>query len=111
MTKIDKIRVAYGIALVLAPSSLVRRIVGHDTGLGFAVVRRVLGARHVAQGFALDFLDSDILRLLGAGADFLHAGTMVGAAAIGERHRDVELTDAVIATVFGILTAMSRTND
>lgn len=111
MTTIDKIRVAYGVALVLAPQSLVRRLVGHETGVGFAIVRRVLGVRHVAQGLTLDWVDSDVLRLLGAGADFLHAGTMVGAAAVGERHRSVEIVDAAIATTFGVLTAMSRTDD
>ena len=97
------IRLGWGLFLLAAPGPALRLLGGHPTGRARTVVR-VLGARHVVQA-AVEQRDRGRHRLLLAAVDWAHAASGLALAAVDRRWRRPALTDAVLATGFGISTA------
>lgn len=96
-------RLGWGLFLLAAPGAALRLLGGCPTGRARTVVR-VLGARHVVQA-AVEQRDGGRHRLLLAAVDWAHAASGLVLAAVDRRWRRPALTDAALATGFGISTA------
>lgn len=120
------VRAGYGVALVVAPQALIKltgdAVTGQSPGQRGGAARarpgrracgvaRVLGVRHLVQaGVTAVALRADpgspYALAGGAAVDALHAGTMVGLAAVDRRARRVALADAgvelALATAGGL---------
>jgi hypothetical protein len=94
-------RIAWA-ALLLGTPALVRRAAGEDEpDRTWAVVARVLGARHLAQAW----LERDGRRdriEIGAGVDALHAVSALGFGLRTRRHRRLAFLDAAVACSFAL---------
>lgn len=101
------VRLAWGLFLVGAPGRAVRLLGGTPTQ-GAKTVARVLGARHLAQA-AVEARDGGRHRLLLAAVDWTHAGSGLVLALLDRRWRRPALTDATLATAFGVSTATAPT--
>lgn len=104
------VRAAYGAALLLAPDSVVERVAGDDTGRAFSLLRRALGVRHLAQAFALGKTDSRFVTVPGAGADLLHALSLLPFVALDADRRRAYVADFLVEVGFALagLRAASR---
>lgn len=98
----ELVRAGWGLALLSAPERVV-------AGMGVAapdararLVARVLGARHVAQAVVTLARPTPRCLRWGGVVDLTHAGTGVALAVADARYRRAALTDAAIATGFGV---------
>jgi len=99
------VRAGYGVGLVCVPSALLRMAGDGEPSARACGVARVLGMRHLAQAV----LTAAAWRTdpggrtpvaCGAGADLLHASTMVGLAALDGRVRRAALADTAVELAF-----------
>ena len=106
MVNLRHVRAAYGTVLVLAPDTVLRRVVGiRDPDRRLHAATRVLGGRQLAEGV----LPRRARRLLVV-IDAIHVHTMVGLALIDARRRRATLASAGVAAGFGVATlANTRT--
>lgn len=99
MNRLQTMRASYGLAQLLAPNAVARRLTCRDADERERVVTRVLGARHLAQAAVLAN-SSRRAHLLGAAVDALHAASMVGLALVDRSRRRQAWTSAAIASTF-----------
>jgi hypothetical protein len=93
------VRLGYGLLLVLVPATALPTDPGDRAALAVA---RLLGARHLAQGVIAALAPHLLTPRRGALVDGTHAVSMVGWAALDDRHRRPALLDAASA---GVLAA------
>ena len=93
-------RASYGVALVMAPSALIRVATGRSPGRGTRRVAQVLGARHLIQAAVSAFAPMPAVLAAGAAVDGLHAGSMIMLAISDRDARRVALTDALAEALF-----------
>jgi hypothetical protein len=96
------VRAGWGLALLAVPDR-----VGADLGVAepdtrARVVARVLGARHLAQAAVTLARPTPRLLRWGGVVDLAHASTGLVLALADVRYRRAALTDAAIATGFGV---------
>ena len=99
------VRAGYGVGLVCVPSALLRMAGDVEPGARACGVARVLGVRHVAQAVLTAAAwcadpGGRVPVACGAGADLLHASTMVGLAALDGRVRRAALADTAVELAF-----------
>jgi hypothetical protein len=106
-------RAGYGVALLLAPVPTIRLATGGRPSRRACLVARVLGARHLAQATLTTLAPLPGAFVAGAGADALHAASMLVLATVDRPARRVALTDTVAEAAFaaaGLAAAASRGN-
>jgi hypothetical protein len=98
----ELLRAGWGLALLADPARVVAGIGVAEPDARARIVARVLGARHLAQ--AVVTVTRPTLRGLrwGGVVDLTHAGTGLALALADGRYRRAALTDAAIATGFGV---------
>ena len=90
------VRLAYGLALVLAPRT-VAGAVGERPDRAVLAVMRLLGVRHLVQASLLARSREPRRVRLGAGVDGAHGASMLALAAALPRHRTLALASALVA--------------
>jgi hypothetical protein len=96
-------RASYGVALVMAPGLVVYLATGRFPGRRGRRIAQLLGARHLVQAAVTAAAPVPDVFALGAGADALHAGSMLVLAAAGPAARHAALTDALAEALFAAL--------
>jgi hypothetical protein len=91
LTVLPLVRLAYGVALLAAPSALIRLA---------RRVARILGARHCLQAVLVGSTRAPVVHELAVGVDLLHALSMQGMAVFDRRNRRAEVIDGCVATAF-----------
>ncbi|ORW85274.1 hypothetical protein AWB92_27700 [Mycobacterium sp. IEC1808] len=98
-------RIVYGLVLLAAPSSLLRRASGKPATSRERAVTRILGARLLTQAAATDIRPDAVSVALGAEVDLVHAITMLGWAAVDRGARRLTLLSAATAGLFAVAGA------
>jgi len=107
MRMVELSRAVWGIALLAATRPLLRTMrTAADTPA--VVTARVLGARQVLQALVTTVRPSRTIRLVGAGADALHALTAIGLAAGSRPRRVPGLVETGLAAAWIAPVLMSR---
>lgn len=107
MRIVELSRAAWGIALLAAPRPVLRTM-RTPTDTPAVVTARVLGTRQVLQALATTVRPTRTVRLLGAGADALHALTAIGLAARSRPRRVPGLIETGLAAAWIAPVLMSR---
>lgn len=107
MRRAALVRAAYGSVLLLAPDSWFERVAGGETGAAFAVLRRMLGIRHLLQAFALRDPDRSLTTAAGAGTDLLHAATLLPFIALDGSRRRMYVLDLLVEVAFACVDVRS----
>ena len=97
---LQRARVSYGTALVLAPGVVIFVATGRQPGRRARRVARLLGARHLAQAALTAVAPRPEVFTTGAQADALHAASMLMLAVSGHAERRTALTDAIAEAAF-----------
>jgi hypothetical protein len=96
---VDLARLALGATALARPQRLLRGV-GADDATATQRVTQVLGARYAVQSGAGLLRPRPWEPRADGVVDLLHAGSMVGLAAVSERHRRAALTSAALALAF-----------
>lgn len=96
---VETVRLAYGLAQLLAPRFLARVVLREDLDDTTAAVVRVLGGRHTAQA-VLTAAGGARGHRLGGVVDFVHAASLVPLGRWSGRTR-LAWADGVVATLLG----------
>lgn len=99
--KLEIVRGAWGLALLIAPRTVLERL--HRVRADTTAVRvaRILGVRHLFQATVSGLNPTPAVLALGAWVDVTHASTALGLAAADSSRRRAALTDALIAGAGG----------
>jgi hypothetical protein len=100
------LRLGYAALLLAAPDLVIRLSTGHPASRATRVVARLLGGRHLIQGILTRSAPSTPMLALGAEADLAHALSMLALAALNQRRRRAELTDAALAATLATTGAI-----
>jgi hypothetical protein len=92
-------RAAWGLALIVAPGSVLERRRGHNDRASRTVLR-VLGIRHVAQAIIIAAAPSRQVQSAGIVVDVLHATSAAAFAGIDRRQRHVAGTETANAALW-----------
>jgi hypothetical protein len=103
------LRLSYAALLLAAPDLVIRLSTGHPANRITRAVVRLLGGRHLIQGILTGNRFSTPMLALGAAADLAHALSMLALAALNQRRRRAELTDAAVAATLAISGAILAT--
>jgi hypothetical protein len=103
------LRLSYAALLLAAPDLVIRLSTGHPANRITRAVVRLLGGRHLIQGILTGNRPSTPMLALGAAADLAHALSMLALAALNQRRRRAELTDAAVAATLAISGAILAT--
>lgn len=95
-------RLAWGVALLIAPGRVSKTLTGVGLEGRARVVARVLGARHLTQALLVARTNEDAARRVGRVVDALHALSMIGLAAVDPKLRRPALADSALAGLFGL---------
>ena len=98
----ELVRAGWGLALLAAPDRVVAGMGVAQPDARARVVARVLGARHLAQAAVTLARPTARCLQLGGMVDLAHAATGLALAVADSRYRRPALTDAAIATGFGV---------
>jgi hypothetical protein len=104
------VRLAFGVALIVAPGRLLLACSAVDDRRA-RIVARILGLRHLVEGGVLLIFDTRAVGLAGAAVDGIHAATALTFAIVDRRRRRGALINAVAALFFtavGLARARSR---
>lgn len=93
-------RAGYGAALVLAPGVVIYLVTGRFPGRRARRVAQLLGTRHLIQAALTAVAPVPAVLAAGAGADGLHAASMLALAAASRGTRQAALTDALAESLF-----------
>ncbi len=97
---LQKVRAAYGAALVLVPGAVIWLATGQLPSRRACRVAQVLGARHLIQAALTAAAPDPAVLAIGGQVDAVHAGSMLLLAAVSRAGRRAALTDALIEAVF-----------
>jgi hypothetical protein len=103
----ELLRAGWGLALLLAPDTVVSRLGAASPDRTTRLVARVLGGRHLAQALATLARPTRPVLRWGGFADVAHAGTGLMLAATDARYRRAALVDAMVATALGARSVRS----
>ncbi|GAA3419995.1 hypothetical protein GCM10018952_61490 [Streptosporangium vulgare] len=98
---VEVARAAWGLALLLAPSQVLRVLGGRGDHMAKAVAR-LLGARQLGQAAWSGLRPSQAVLAGGAVIDLVHAGTALALGAADHRWRHVALSDAGVALAWSL---------
>jgi len=98
---IEVVRAGWGLALLLAPSQVLRALEGRGNRRT-RTVTRLLGARQLSQAAWSGLRPSRSVLVGGAVIDLVHAGTAMVLGVVDDRWRHVALSDAGIALAWGL---------
>jgi hypothetical protein len=93
-------RVGYGVALVMAPGTVIYLATGRWPSRRARRVAQVLGARHLVQAGVSAFAPGPGVLVAGAGVDGLHAASMLVLAMFDRGTRRAALTDGLTEALF-----------
>ena len=96
---VDLARLGLGLALATRPQAVLRLAPAPSSDRTQQVVR-VLGARYLLQAAGGYALDRPWVPALDAGAELLHAASMLALAAYAPRHRRLALLSGAVAATF-----------
>lgn len=102
------VRATWGLSLLLAPGTVIRRLAREPADRTGRLAGRVLGARHLVQALVVERAGTRGWLLVSAGIDATHALSMVGLATMSSGYRRPAALDAVLAagwTVNGLREA------
>ena len=88
-------RASYGVALVMAPGTVMYLATGRFPGRRARRVAQILGARHLIQAGIGAFAPGPGVFVMGAGIDSVHAVSMLGLALFDRGTRRAALTDGL----------------
>ena len=91
------LRLGYAALLPVTPDLVIQLSTGHPANRATRVVVRLLGGRQLLQGILTSSTPSVPMLALGAEAGLAHALSMLALAALNQRRRRAELTDAAVA--------------
>jgi hypothetical protein len=97
---LQKVRAAYGAALVLLPGPVIWLATGQWPGRRARRVALVLGIRHLTQAALTAAAPEPAVLAIGGQADAVHAASMLLLAAVSPAGRRAALTDALTETAF-----------
>ena len=98
---LEVVRAAYGTAELLAPGAAECFFIARAPDAHGRTFIRVLGARHLLQATATAIFGGGApLHWISAGADALHALTMLGLSVVDRRRRHAAVANACIALAF-----------
>lgn len=100
VNRVEMVRGAYGLCLLVAPRLLAGRVMGLSMTPGVVAVIRILGARHLAQALLLLRTRRQLVTDLGATVDVLHALSLLGVGVVTDSPRRAGLSDAAVAASF-----------
>jgi hypothetical protein len=98
--RLEILRVAWGIACLVAPSRVTSSLGGPEDRRTLAVTR-LLGARHLVQGAVSGLIPSPRVLVLGGFVDFSHGATMALLGGLDPDRRRLAWTDGAIAAGWG----------
>ena len=96
----QKLRAAYGAALVLAPGPVIRLATGQRPSRRACRVAQVLGIRHLIQAALTAAVPEPAVLAIGGQVDAVHAASMLLLAAVSRAGRRAALTDALTEAAF-----------
>lgn len=96
---LEPLRVGYGAALLLAPTTVLHGL-GAPADRRGRVVVRILGARHVVQGLASGWRPSPEVLAMGVWVDAVHAVSAGVLALVDRDRRSIALLDGSIAAAW-----------
>jgi hypothetical protein len=95
-------RATYGVFLLVVPDKLIQGVSGELTNQAPKVVRRILGARQLAQALTIERSGTRGWLLVGTAIDATHALSMVGLALLSRNYRRPAALDAALASGLAI---------
>lgn len=104
----DVVRLGYGVALLVDPQAMGRRMTGTPLDTRATLAARVLGVRHVVQALACLTHGTPLVRHLGQATDLLHAASMGALAAYDPARRREAMTDGTVALTFALTGGARR---
>jgi hypothetical protein len=99
-TALEIVRITYGATQLILPGQIARWTGGQTDNVSLRV-RRVLGARHIAQGLLL-MGHSSRRHHLGAMVDGAHAASMIALAMADRRRRRDAMLNAISTSAFAL---------
>jgi hypothetical protein len=99
--RIEILRGAWGIALLIGPDQVLARVHGLRIDTKSRVVARILGARHLTQALLSGLRPSPEVLAMGVWVDAVHALTALGLVATDRSRVRAGLTDTAIAAGWG----------
>ena len=97
---IEVVRATWGVALLVAPRSVLTRVHHLTVDRRAVLIARILGARHLTQASLSGANPSPEVLATGVWVDTVHSLTAVGLAVVDRSRARAGLTDAVIAAVW-----------
>jgi type II secretory pathway component PulM len=97
--RLQKIRAAYGAALVLVPGPVIWLATGQPPSRRACRVAQVLGTRHLIQAALTAAAPEPAVLAIGGQVDAVHAASMLLLAAVSRAGRRAALTEAAFALV------------
>jgi hypothetical protein len=97
---LQKVRAAYGAALVLAPGPVIWLATGQLPSRRARRVAQVLGIRHLIQAALSTAAPEPAVLAIGGQVDVVHAASMLLLAAVSRAGRRAALTDALTEAAF-----------
>lgn len=107
-TMSDVVRLGYGVALLVDPEGVGRRLTGAPLDPRATLAARALGVRHVLQALACLIHGTPLVRRAGQATDLLHAASMGALAAYDPARRRQALTDGTVALTFALTGGAAR---
>ncbi|HEY1488343.1 MAG TPA: hypothetical protein VGF84_19700 [Micromonosporaceae bacterium] len=103
-------RAAWGLALIVAPGTVLDAGRGHSDQVSRAVLR-ILGVRHMAQAIIVALAPTRQVQGAGIVVDVLHASSAAAFAGIDRRQRRFALTETVDASLWAASGWVLRARD
>lgn len=101
--KVELARAGWGLALLLAPKTMLGQVHHVDADRRAIVVTRILGARQFTQAALSGVSPSPEVMAMGVWVDAAHSVTAVGLALADSSRARAALADAVVAGIWSIL--------
>jgi hypothetical protein len=98
--RLQKVRAAYGAALVFVPGPVIWLATGQLPSRRACLVAQVLGTRHLLQAALTAAAPEPAVLAIGRQVDAVHAASMVLLAAVSRAGRQAALTDALTEAAF-----------
>lgn len=97
---IELIRTGWGIALLVAPRTVLTQVPGVRVGRKALVVARILGARHLVQASLSGINPTPEILAAGVWVDTVHSLTALGLAVADHSRARAGVTDSVVAALW-----------
>ncbi len=98
--RIEILRAAWGVALLVAPAAVLTRVHKVHVDRPALVIARILGARHLAQALLSGINPTPEVLAAGVWVDTVHSVTAFGLAAVDRHRTRAGVTDGVVAAAW-----------